>query len=116
MASLAGQSVPAPATYAVDNGHRGSTFVMADGSLRTDIVNASAKKLFVIGWQAISSAHLANIITGYNSLATASGTWQDHHSTSYTVTQTEGLPPLKYTERPTANGVVYDVNLTLREV
>lgn len=89
---------------------------MADGSLKTDVVNASAKKTFAISWQAISSSNLSSIITGYNTLATASGTWQDHHSASYTVTQDDGLPPLKYKERYSAAGTRYDVSLTLREV
>lgn len=116
MATLAGQSVPSPSSYDVTHGHRGSAFVMADGSLKTDVVNASAKKVIAVGWTAVSSSQLSAIITGFNALATATGTWQDHHSTSYTVTQDEGLAPLKYRERPTANGVVYDVNISLREV
>lgn len=116
MASLAGQSVPSPSSYDVTHGHRGATFLMADGSLKTDVVNASAKKVLAIGWTAISSSQLANIVTGFNALATATGTWTDHHSTSYTVTQDESLAPLKYRERGTANGVVYDVNISLREV
>ncbi len=116
MATLAGQSVPTPTDYSIDSGHRGASFVMADGSLKTDVVNASAKKTFAISWQAISSSNLSSIITGYNTLATASGTWQDHHSASYTVTQDDGLPPLKYKERYSAAGTRYDVSLTLREV
>lgn len=116
MASLASQSVPTPTDYNIDHGFRGASFVMADGSLKTDVVNASAKKIFAISWQAVSSSNLSNIITGYNALVTASGTWQDHHSTSYTVTVDDGLPPLKYKERYSALGAVYDVSLSLREV
>lgn len=89
---------------------------MADGSLKTDVVNASAKKVLAIGWAAVSSSQLSSILTGFNALATATGTWTDHHSTSYTVTQDESLAPLKYRERGTANGVVYDVSISLREV
>lgn len=116
MATLAGQSVPSPSSYDISHGHRGATFVMADGSLKADVVNASAKKVLAIGWTAVNGSQLSAILTGFNALATATGTWQDHHSASYTVTQDDGLAPLKYRERPTANGVVYDVNLTLREV
>lgn len=116
MATLAGQSVPSPSSYDVTSGFRGATFIMADGSLKSDVVNASAKKILAIGWTAISSSQLSAIITGFAALATATGTWTDHHSTSYTVTQDESLAPLKYKERPTANGIIYDVTLTLREV
>lgn len=116
MATLAGSSVPTPSAYSISSAHRGASFIMADGSLKTDVVNASAKKVFVIEWTAVSAANLSAILTGYNALATATGTWTDHNSNSYTVTQDEGLPPLKYSERTAAAGARYDVSLALREV
>lgn len=115
MASLAGTSIPSPSSQRIKKSHRGASFVMADGSVKNDLVAVSAKAEIALGWNAVTASELSAILTGYAALATATGTYTDHASTSWTVTQPEGLPAVDYDEINAA-ATRYRVALTLREV
>jgi hypothetical protein len=115
MATLAAQAIPDATTQTVRRAYRGASFQLADGTVKHDLVNSSAKSILTITWQAITAAQLTAIQTGYDAL-TASGTYTDHNSTAWTVLQDEGLPPLEYEEVNAASGPRYNVSLTLRQV
>lgn len=115
MASLGGQSIPTAATQSERQAFRGASFVLANGTVVHDLVNANAKSVIALSWRAVTAAQLALIRTGYNTL-TSSGNYTDHNSTSFTVIIDEGLPPLEYEEINAADGPRYNVSLTLREV
>lgn len=115
MATLAAQSIPDAATQTVRRAYRGASFVLANGTVVHDLVNASAKSILSITWQAITASQLTAIQTGYDAL-TSSGTYTDHNSTAWTVIQDEGLGPLEYEEVNAASGPRYNVSLTLRQV
>lgn len=113
--SIGATTVPAPTTQRVRKGHRGASYVMADGSLKTDIVNASAKAEIALSWQNISTSDKDAILTGYAALATASATYTDHAANTWTVTQPEGLPPVDVDE-VNAAAARWNVSLNMREV
>lgn len=114
MATLDGQSIIDPSSQTRSYGYRGGTFNLADGTQKFDLVNSNRKNVIRLSWRAVTVAQLADILTGYNGL-NDSGTYTDHHGTSYTV-KINDLEPADIEEISAANANRYNVSLTLREV
>lgn len=114
MASLDGQSIPAPSSQTRRYGYRGAVYNLSDGSQKFDLVNSNRKNVIILRWTAVTAAERDDILTGYNGL-NDSGTYTDHHGTSYTV-MINDLDPVEIEEISAANANRYNVSLTLREV
>lgn len=114
MATLDGQSIIDPSSQTRSYGYRGASYTMATGDQKFDLVNANRKNVIRLSWRAVTAAQRDDILTGYNGL-NDSGTYTDHHGTSYTV-KINDLEPAEIEEISAANANRYNVSLTLREV
>lgn len=116
--TLASNTLAMPGGYSVTVGYRGGRQLMADGSIVTDLVNANAKRVWVLSWPALTDAQRTTLETAFAAIKDTSGTYVDINGSSYTVTLAEGQPELEFTAQHYANGasVRWETSLTLREV
>lgn len=114
--TLAGYTIPTPSTHEQEQGYRGTTYLMADGTMQIDTVNANVKNKWTMGWKALTAAQFGNLRTAYNNCVGASQTFVDFEGASYTVEVPEGLPPLKWSRVNNAGTPRYQVTIQLREV
>lgn len=114
--TLAGYTIPTPTGHDQEAGYRGTTYSMADGSLRIDVVNANPKYRWTLSWPALTAAQFSNLLSAYNACVTASRTFVDFEGGSHTVQVPEGLPPIKWKRVMNAGTPRYEVTITLREV
>lgn len=115
--TLAGQSLAAPQSYKSTRTYRGGTSVMADGSLVTDLVSTTVKRIWVIGWELLTDAQRTTLETAFDALKDATGTFVDKDGTSYTVTLDEGAPELECEAvKAAGNNQRWRASITLRQV
>jgi hypothetical protein len=88
--TLASNTLAHPTSYTVRRGYRGGQSIMADGSLSTDLVSATAKRTWDLGWDALTDAQRTTLQTAFDAIENTSGTYVDIDGTSYTVTLDEG--------------------------
>lgn len=118
--TLGGQTIftnTYPNRYKQTAGYRGSTSIMADGSMTTDLVNASAKLRWEIGWDWLTSAQVATLKTAVEAVKNTSGTYVDVDGTSYTVTLDDGFLELEFEMKKIAgNNQRFATTIKLRQV
>ena len=115
---LAGTTLTVPSGYTQTVGYRGGRQLMADGTLVTDLVNTSAKRVFELSWNALTDAQKSSLETAHAAIKDTSGSYTDISGTSYTVTLDEGGGDLEFEAKHVGNGaaVRWGVTLTLRQV
>ncbi len=115
---LAGTTLTVPSGYTQTVGYRGGRQLMADGTLVTDLVNTSAKRVFELTWNALTDAQKSSLETAHAAIKDTSGSYTDISGTSYTVTLDEGSGELKFEAKHVGTGaaVRWGVTLTLRQV
>ena len=106
-----------PNRYKQYAGYRGGTTIMADGSMTTDLVNASAKLRWEMGWDWLTSAQVATLKTAVDAVKASSGTFVDVDGTSYTVTLDDGFLELEVEMKKVAgNNQRFAASIKLRQV
>ena len=115
--TLAAQTLAVPNRHKQTTHYRGSTSIMADGSMTTDLVNASAKQKWEIGWDWLTSAQVATLKTAVEAVKNTSGTYVDVDGTSYTVTLDDGFLDVEIEMKKVAgNNQRFSTTLKLRQV
>lgn len=106
-----------PNKYRQYVGYRGGTSIMADGTLTTDLVNASAKLRWEIGWDWLTAAQVATLKTAVDAVKASSGTFVDVDGTSYTVTLDENFLEVEIEMKKVAgNNQRFAATIKLRQV
>ena len=106
-----------PNRYKQYSGYRGGTTIMADGSMTTDLVNASAKLRWELGWDWLTSAQVATLKTAVDAVKASSGTFVDVDGTSYTVTLDDGFLEIELEMKKIAgNNQRFATSIKLRQV
>ena len=106
-----------PNRYKQYAGYRGGTTIMADGSMTTDLVNASAKLRWEIGWDWLTAAQVATLKTAVDAVKASSGTFVDVDGTSYTVTLDENFLEVEIEMKKVAgNNQRFAATIKLRQV
>lgn len=116
---LAGTTLPWHSDYQRDREIRGVDTEMADGSIVTELVQASAKRIWRISWTSLTATQVATLENAFDAILDSSGSFTDMDGASYTVTRgaDAGLPVTSDTGKLQTNGPRYDVGpLVLREV
>jgi hypothetical protein len=115
--TLAGSTLAAPQRYNISRTYRGGTSVMADGSLSTDLVSTTAKRVWELGWDWLTDAQRTTLEAAFDAIKDASGTFVDVSGTSYTVTLDEGAPELNFEAvKILGNNQRWRATLKLRQV
>ena len=121
--TLAGQSLPDPNSYREEVSYRGGGVVMASGAVKFDLVNATAKSKFTLGWKALTGTQKTALETAWASLKTADGTLRNYDYDAgppiigqYTVTRDPAAPNLTFVDLKTGSGVHWAVTISLVEV
>ena len=106
-----------PNRYKQYAGYRGSTSIMADGSMTTDLVNTSAKLRWEMGWDWLTAAQVTTLKAAVEAVKASSGTFVDVDGTSYTVTLDDGFLELEIEMKKVAgNNQRFAATLKLRQV
>lgn len=118
---LASQNLPFPSPdgYREQVEYRGGSSEMADGTIVYDLVNATAKHIFVFRWQNLTATQRGYVETAYASIKTSysSSNFVAPTGTTYTVTRDPGQRQLEWQAQITAAGnLVWSGELRLREV
>lgn len=113
--TLAGYTIPVPSQYEVERGLRGVTYLLADGTMQIDVVDASPHDLYTIGYKALTAAEFTNVLSGYFACVTQQ-TFIDFEAQSHQVTIPEGLPPAKWRRVVNAGAPRYEITFQLRAV
>jgi hypothetical protein len=106
-----------PDGYSYDYEFRGASRQMADGSLVIDLVQATAKHVFVLKWNGLTDTQLGDIEDAYDAIAAASASFTGLDGTTYTVMRN---PEVKF--QPTAHAIAggkaieWSASIGLREV
>jgi hypothetical protein len=108
--TLNSNNLPDPQVYKTSTFYRGAATVMADGTIRRDLVDSSAKRRFTLQWVAVTDANKTTLETAFADLDNGSQTFTDHGSTSYTVTRADDQDELEFEHVPTANGNRWNTN------
>ena len=114
--TLAGQTLPDPNNYQYTSGYRGSGVTMASGAVKFDLVNSTAKRKFTLTWKALTATNKTALESAWASLKTASGTFVNYDSASYTVTRDPASPDLSFVDLKTGAGVKWTATIVLLEV
>jgi hypothetical protein len=116
---VAGTTLASCSAYDQTDTLRSSTVELADGSVHFELVATGAKKDFVLGWDMLTAAQMADVRTAWVALATAysSNNFVSVLGDTYTVTRHPDQKELKFTAVH-VNGVLlrYKGELRLREV
>ena len=119
---LGGQTLKDPA---VDGGYkeeiiyRGASVTMADGSIKFDLVQATAKHEFTLKWTAMTSAQKTTLETAFATIKTSysNNNFTAPTGTQYTVTRHDSQGTLKWDSDIIAgNTLRWGTSLKLREV
>ena len=113
-------TLPQPSTFSEALEYRGSSRIMADGTITTDLVDSSVQRVWNITWTNLSTSDQGTVNTFITTLAGGSTTFyppQDSGgSTSYTATRDENLTPVTWTViRDGAGALRWSTSITLRE-
>lgn len=113
-------TLPQPSAFDETLEYRGSSRVMADGTLTTDLVDTSVQRAWSLTWTNLSTTDKGTVTTFITTLAGGSTTFyppQDAGgSTSYTVTRDEALTPVTWTVIRDGSGALrWSTTITLRE-
>ena len=116
--TLGGTSLRQPKEFSYSIEYRGGIRTMADGSTITDLVNANAKRVFTLRWDAMTATEKDTLITAFAAIKTASGTFLSPENVSYTVTRHPDQHTLDFGVSTSAGGTEwrYSATLRLREV
>ena len=96
---------------------RGGDIITANGTMLTDLVQASAKRKFELKWVGLTEAQVSTIETAWATVATASVSFTSPRGGTYTVTRDTGAMALDIRLYGSGAGVVRgDVSMRLREV
>lgn len=100
--------------------YRGSSRIMADGSITTDLVATGLKRAWSLTYTNVTTAQRTTIQTFITTLAGGSTTFyppqETGGTTSYTVTRDENLTPIEWTTiRDGAGNFLHSVTILLRE-
>jgi len=102
---LGGTTMAYPSECEIVRGYYGSSQVMADGSMRLELVNANPKHTITMSWRGVTTAQKDTILTAVATTATASVAFTAPTGTVYTlVTRSGEDTDLKMTMIPTSNG------------
>lgn len=88
--TLASTSLPVPKEFSYGLIYRGGTLEMADGSIVHDLVDSTARHLFRMRWELLTSTELGTIKTAYAAVKDTTGTFLSIENVSYTVTRPDG--------------------------
>lgn len=103
--SLDGATLAKPSGFKIKFGKRSVTRKMADGSIQEAILNATAKRVFIIEWSKLTAAQKSTLETKYGALFGTSLTFVDIHGTSYTVSNDEGQDEIEFELYVSANEI-----------
>lgn len=113
--TLGGTTLPMPYEQGVRRQYRGGQLQMADGSIVIDLVDATARHRFSLGFRQITSTELDAIRTGWAAIKNTTATYVSIENISYTVTQPDGAS-LSWTPVVTAGGeILYNAEMDLIE-
>ena len=114
---LGGTTLPQCSEYDEEFDYRGVTTEMADGSELIDLVSATGKHVFSLGWQNITATQKGTVETGFATIKTAytASNFTSPNGSVYTVTRGSGL---SWSAAHSAGNLVYSTRspLVLREV
>jgi hypothetical protein len=100
--------------------YRGSDMEMASGALATDMVSASQKRRFELGWVGLTETQVLHATTGvlkaWDAVRAGSATLVTPRGGSYSVTRDVGALEVEVRWYKTASGLRADVRMKLREV
>jgi hypothetical protein len=115
--TLNGVTLPAPASYAVDGEFVGGAVLLADGSVRMDLMRQAPRRHFRLGWKELTAAELAVVLTAYTAAVTLTGGVVLETPDGERCTVNGGMTPgLQYEGRRRAQATVrYEVSLELWE-
>ena len=113
--TLAGQSLPTPTTQPTKYARRGKGRRMANGAVKFQYVESSAKEGFTLTWPALTSAQKSTLETAYDTLTASSSTYIDHNSVSRTVTLDEANMILTTNEIKAAGSNRWQCSIALVE-
>lgn len=114
---LATNTLAVPNRYKQYAGYRGGTSIMADGSMTTDLVNATVKLRWEMGWDWLTLAQVATLKTAVDAVKASSGTFVDVDGTSYTVTLDDGFLEIELEMKKIAgNNQRFSTTIKLRQV
>jgi len=116
---LATNTLAVPNRYKQYAGYRGSTSIMADGSMTTDLVNTSVKLRWEMGWDWLTSAQVTTLKAAVEAIkaSSSSNNYTDVDTTQYTVTLDDGFLELEIEMKKVAgNNQRFAATLKLRQV
>ena len=99
-------TLPSPDQYEEYVGVRGGTTVLADGSLRRQLVQSGNKRRFVLGWTRLTGTQKTTLETALNSAASASRSFTAPTGSAYTVVLDQGADELQFTAYTLADGTM----------
>jgi len=100
--TLNSNNLPDPQVYKITRFFRSSSTTMADGTIRFDLVSATAKRKFTLQWVAVTDADRTTLEAAFDDLDDGSQTFTDHLSASFTVTRAEDQDEIEFEHVPTA--------------
>lgn len=94
----------------------GSDVVMASGAVKTDIVQANAKRKFELRWKALTEDQVSTVETAWATVKTATAGFTSPRGNKYTVTRDVGAKSLDLRWYGAGSAMRADVTMRLREV
>jgi hypothetical protein len=102
-------------SYSVE--YRGSMQALADGTVQTDLVSDSKKRIFVLSWKNITTAQKDTIEGAFHAIRKASGAFTAPDGQTATVTRSPQQKDLKWdTELKGDGSYLWSASMTLVEV
>ncbi len=120
--ALGGQTLAEPAAdggYKEELFYRGASVLMADGSIKIDLVQSTAKLEFTLKWTGITTAQRTTIETAFATIKTSfsSNNFTAPTGTQYTVTRHPSQDTLDWDSTMIAgNTLRWGTSMKLREV
>jgi hypothetical protein len=114
---LGGVTLPWPSEYRAAVGYRGGQLEMADGSVVTDLVTATAKRRWTLTWKSLSTADRATVESALATVKNAAATFTSLEGVTTSVTRDAQQGEVEFTAVPASNGrTLWQASLALREV
>ena len=110
---------PAPDGYRETVEFRGASTEMADGTVVYDLVNSTAKHVFILKWQNLTTTQRGTVETAWAAIKSSysASNYTAPTGTSYTVTRDPGQRTLDWQAQIVAGGTLrWSGELRLREV
>jgi len=104
-----------PSEETIDYEVVGASYLLANGNVQHDNIQASAHQNISLSWKAVSESVRDNIILAYESLYTANRTYTDIRGDDFTVT----IPPSRdrlSTVAVNRSTPLYNITIKMREV